>query len=100
MALPRASARAVRKLKLRRRGDRVPAGRLLATSSTASPTTPRSLGTSSRIVSEVTWSSSTSEGRERLLGGARDRKQRIELGQLEQRLQIRVEAGQPQFSPL
>src|SRR5207302_6593737 len=47
MALARASARAVRKLKRMRRGERGPDGRRSTISSTAGPTYFRSLGTSS-----------------------------------------------------
>src|SRR6266545_217216 len=101
MALPRASARAVRRLKLMRRGESVPGGRCVATSSTASPTIPRSLGTSSFIAPRVTWSLRvTSECGQRLLGGPADGEQRVELGELEQRLEIGIEAGEPQLPAL
>src|SRR6266508_1508464 len=101
IALPRASASAVRRVKLMRRGESVPGGTCVATSSTASPTIPRSLGTSSRIALRVTWSCRvTSERRQRLLGGASDREQRVELGELEQRLEVGVEAGEAQLAVL
>src|SRR3989442_2855233 len=101
MALPRASARAVRRLKLMRRGERVPGGRCVATSSTASPTIPRSLGTSSFIAPRVTCSLRvTSECGQRLLRGPADGEQRVELGELEQRLEVGIEAGKPQLPAL
>src|SRR6266516_1438718 len=84
-----------------RRGDSVPGGTCVATSSTASPTIPRSLGTSSRIALRVTCSwRVTSERGQRFLGGPRDGEQGVELGELEQRLQVGVETREPQLPTL
>src|SRR5438034_6018275 len=105
MALASASASAVRRLKRTRRGDRTPLLNRSAISSTAGPTYPRSLGTSSASsksdsppVAEGRTSRRscfvTLEGGERLRGGLRDREQGIQLGELEQRLQVLVQARQ------
>src|ERR1041384_6540359 len=104
MALVRASASAVRRLNATRRGDRVPQAHEPAMSSTAGPTYSRVEGTSrdnSTVGPAVRRRrSSRLEGSERLLGGAGDREERVELGQLEQRLEVFVETRQAQLSAL
>src|SRR3989449_9550864 len=108
MALASASASAVRRLKRTRRGERSDAGapppawNWSAINSPAGPTYPRSLGTSSDISVTVprparggrrgAAAQSRLEGGERLRRGLRDGEQRVQLGQLEQRLQILVQA--------
>src|SRR5690242_4584720 len=105
MALASASASTVRRLNWTRRGLRMPDGVWRATSSTASATNARSDGT------ESTSSTSpaslprrtaifTSEGGEGFGRRLRDGEQRIELGQLEEGLQILVQAGQAEVPAL
>src|SRR5712692_804025 len=108
IALASASARAVRRLNCRRRGESGASRHCAATSSTASPTYPRSLGTASAIsamrpprpVRRTSRRSGGLEGSVRLLRGAQDGKQRVELGELEEGLEVLVEAGEAQVPPL
>src|SRR6266516_1451671 len=75
-----------------RRGDSVPGGTCVATSS---------LGTSSRIALRVTCSwRVTSERGQLFLGGPRDGEQGVALGELEQRLHVGVETREPQLPTL
>src|SRR5690242_3964408 len=95
-----------------RRGERMPAGQCAASSSTASAMRARSLASSSdsstsapprprrrtpRCSGEVT---AGSEGGERLGRGLGDGEERVELGELEERLQILVQPRQAQVPAL
>src|SRR6266576_1179873 len=109
MALLKASARAVRRLKRTRRGESGPGGQAPTINSTAGPTYSRSDGTSSdnSTSGPPGWRTSRRsgvvtrlEGGQRFLGGLGDGEERVELGELEQRLEVLVQPRQPQLAAL
>src|SRR5262245_40956275 len=107
MALASASASAVRRLNCRRRGDRMPTSQCRATSSTASPTSVRSLAMVRDSAAPGRWTTNCNglvtddlKRVQRLRRRLGDGEQCIELGQLEQGLQVLVQSGQPQLPTL
>src|SRR5512134_2772838 len=114
MALASASHRATRRLNRARRAGSPAATQWRATTSTASSTASSSLGTRTEIrtaVREVSGSGTSlrrtesrrgtvtrSERLQGLVGGVGDQEQRVELGELEQRAEVFVQAGEPELA--